>query len=257
MNPSDRFGIAGSQSRARSHKPEVLAIIPARGGSKGIPRKNLVEICGKPLVAYSIEAALKARAIDRVVVSTDDEDIAHVSRSFGAEVPFLRPKEMATDRSTIGEAIEFTVKNLREEGYKAHVLVTLYPTHPFRTPALLNHLVQRLLDGYSPVTTVKSLVHTGLTIFDRNNNGCIIPLLKMSDGSQTAQRVFYRQYGLFLGEIYGSPADLPYVHVIDDPVCLIDIDTPSDLRLAEEIIKRRLFDFDIGSVNACHHTHLH
>ncbi|RJR51533.1 MAG: acylneuraminate cytidylyltransferase family protein [Desulfobacteraceae bacterium] len=257
MNPSDRFGIAGSRNCAGRHKPEVLAIIPARGGSKGIPRKNVAEVCGKPLVAYSIEAALKTRAIDRVVVSTDDEEIAHVSRSFGAEVPFLRPKQMATDRSTIGEAIDFTAKKLREGGYKAHVLVTLYPTHPFRTPALLNLLVQRLLEGFSPVTTVKSLFHTDLTIFDRNNNGCIIPLLRKRYGSQTAQKVFYRQYGLFLGEIYGSPADLPYVHVIDDPVSLIDIDTPSDLRLAEEVIKRRLFDFDRGSINACHHTHLH
>ncbi|MBW1723549.1 MAG: hypothetical protein JRH13_15900, partial [Deltaproteobacteria bacterium] len=81
--------------KGHGHKPEVLAIIPARGGSKGLPRKNIRDLCGKPLIAYSIEVALRAKLIDRVVVSTEDEEIAEISESFGAEVPFLRPKEMA------------------------------------------------------------------------------------------------------------------------------------------------------------------
>jgi CMP-N,N'-diacetyllegionaminic acid synthase len=88
-----------------NEKPETIAIIPARGGSKGIPRKNIVDLCGKPLIAYAIEAALKSDMITRVVVSTDDEGIAEISTAYGAEVPFLRPKEMALDRSSIGDAI--------------------------------------------------------------------------------------------------------------------------------------------------------
>jgi CMP-N-acetylneuraminic acid synthetase len=78
---------------------KVLAIIPARGGSKGIPRKNIRDLCGKPLIAYSIEAAIKSRLINRVIVSTDDEEIAEISKSFGAEVPFMRPVCLAEDRS--------------------------------------------------------------------------------------------------------------------------------------------------------------
>jgi CMP-N-acetylneuraminic acid synthetase len=94
---------------ALKEKPEVIAIIPARGGSKGIPRKNIVDLCGKPLVAYSILAARHAELIDRVVVSTEDEEIAEVAKAWGAEVPFLRPKELAKDTSGIGEAISYTV----------------------------------------------------------------------------------------------------------------------------------------------------
>ena len=80
-------------------RPEILALIPARGGSKGIPRKNLLPIMGQPLIAYSIAQALASRWITRVIVSTDDEEIAQVARAHGAEVPFMRPAEYAQDHS--------------------------------------------------------------------------------------------------------------------------------------------------------------
>lgn len=232
-------------------KPKVLAIIPARGGSKGIPRKNIQDLCGKPLIAYSIEVALKARMIDRVVVSTDDEEIAETSRHSGAEVPFLRPKEMAADRSSVGDAIDFTVKNLRNDGYKPQLLVTLYPTNPFRTPALVDFLVQKMINGSSPVTTVKWVPHHPFSIFSRNEHKRIVPLLhaNFTDGT-VSRKSFFRQYGLFLGEIYGSSTNRPYVHLIKDPVSLIDIDSITDFYLAEQVITRGLFDFDIGYTNA-------
>ena len=94
-------------------RPETIAIIPARGGSKGIPRKNIVDIAGKPLIAYSILTAMHAQYIDRIIVSTEDEEIAEVARKWGAEVPFLRPKELAQDNSGIGEAINYTLTRLK------------------------------------------------------------------------------------------------------------------------------------------------
>ena len=80
-----------------ANRPLILGVIPARGGSKGIPRKNLYPIAGKPLIAYTIEAALASEMLTDTIVSTDDEEIARVSREFGAEVPFMRPPELATD----------------------------------------------------------------------------------------------------------------------------------------------------------------
>jgi len=222
---------------------KVLAIIPARGGSKGVPRKNIRELCGKPLIAYSIEVALKSKLIDQVVVSTEDEEIAEISKSFGAEVPFLRPKEMAQDRSSIGDAINFTINELRDDGYNPNILVTLYPTHLFRTPKLLDFLVSKGLEGYSPVNTVKLVTHTNLSIFSRNRDEGIVPLLNSKPFNKTvAKKSFFRQYGLFLGTIHGC-LDRPYLHVIKDPVSLIDIDSLSDFFLAEEVIKEGLFDF--------------
>ncbi len=81
------------------NRPEVLAIIPARGGSKGLPRKNIRSLAGHPLIAYSIAAALQANSVTRTIISTDDEEIAAVARTYGAEVPFLRPAEYAQDNS--------------------------------------------------------------------------------------------------------------------------------------------------------------
>ncbi|MBN1843441.1 MAG: acylneuraminate cytidylyltransferase family protein [Deltaproteobacteria bacterium] len=226
-------------------QPEVLAIIPARGGSKGLPRKNIRDLCGKPLIAYSIEVALKSKLIDRVVVSTEDAEIAEISKHYGAEVPFLRPKEMAQDKSSVGDGINFTVSKLRDDGYFPGVLVTLYPTHPFRTSRLLELLVGKALNGYSPVNTVRLITHTKLSIFSRNGDGGIVPILnsRTLNGSGT-RKSFFRSYGLFLGTNYRS-FEKAYLHVIKDPVSLIDIDTLPDLFLAEEVIKQGLFDFDL------------
>ncbi|MBW1741775.1 MAG: acylneuraminate cytidylyltransferase family protein [Deltaproteobacteria bacterium] len=224
-------------------KPKVLAIIPARGGSKGVPRKNIRKLCGKPLIAYSIEVALKSKLIDRVVVSTEDEEIAEISKHFGAEVPFLRPKEMAQDHSSIGYAINFTLNKLKDSRYFANILVALFPTHPFRTPKLVDFLVSKTLEGYSPVNTVKLITHTNLSIFSKNRAKNLTPLLNSRpfDGT-AAKKAFFRSYGLFSGTNYGC-FDRPYLHVIKDSVSLIDIDSLSDFFLAEEVIKEGLFDF--------------
>lgn len=225
-------------------KPKVLAIIPARGGSRGVPRKNIRDLCGKPLIAYSIEVALKSKLIDRVVVTTEDEEISEISRSYGAEVPFLRPKEMAGDRSSVGDGIDFTVNKLRDEGYFPDALVTLYPTHPFRTTGLVDLLVGKLLTGYGPVNTVKLVTHSKLSVFAKDGRGSILPLLNANsiDGPGT-RKSFFRYYGLFMGTNYGSH-EKPYIYVIKNPVSLIDIDSLADFYLAEEVIKQGLFDFD-------------
>lgn len=228
------------------NEPEVLAIIPARGGSKGIPRKNLADICGKPLIAYSIEAALRSESIHRVVVSTEDEEIAAVSKEWGAEIPFLRPEEMAGDGSNIADAIDFTLKRLRSKGYIPDKVVTLYPTHLFRTVALIDFLVGKLVMGYSPVITVKMVTCSEYRFFSLKEGKRLTPLLDNGSSNNTrSEKVFFRKHGLFLGTSTIA-AGRPYLHVIKKPISLIDIDTPTDLRFAEEVILEGLFDFSHG-----------
>lgn len=230
-------------------RAKVVAVIPARGGSKGIPRKNIMDLCGMPLLGYSIRVALQSRLIDRVIVSTDSEEVADVARSLGAEVPFLRPVALAGDTSLISEAEFHTLNRLREENYFPSLVVDLYPTHPFRTVGLVDELIGRLLQGYSPVCTVRRVCHDHTTAYLRADDGLLRPLLEMS-GKNVGQRHYYRQYGLFVGR-HVSSLDRPYVKVVDDPISLIDIDTMNDFRLAEYVISRGLFDFQTGSGAPC------
>jgi N-acylneuraminate cytidylyltransferase len=124
----------------------VLAVIPARGGSKSIPRKNIVQLAGKPLISHSIGTALESRQITRVIVSTDDPEIAEVARQEGAEVPFLRPPELATDTATDFVVFEHALAELeRTEAYRADVVVQLRPTCPVRRSATVDRAVAEFL----------------------------------------------------------------------------------------------------------------
>lgn len=115
----------------QNHK--ILAVIPARGGSKRIPRKNIKQLNGIPLLAYSIREALESKLIDRVVVSTDDEEIAAIAKRYGADVPFLRPAELAADKSPTVLCIEHALDTLKADGDDYDCAVTLQPTNPLRT----------------------------------------------------------------------------------------------------------------------------
>ena len=114
-------------------KIKVLGLIVARGGSKGILRKNLRDICGQPLIRYTIETAKRADSLSYVALSTDDAEIAEVARSYGCEVPFLRPAELATDTATIIPVIIHAINSLSEMGHDFDAVLLLQPTNPLRT----------------------------------------------------------------------------------------------------------------------------
>ncbi|MGJ0302805.1 pseudaminic acid cytidylyltransferase [Aliarcobacter cryaerophilus] len=109
----------------------AVAIIPARGGSKRIPRKNIKDFHGKPLIAYSIEVALKSKLFDKVIVSTDDEEIAKIAMQYGAVIPFLRPKELSDDFTGTGAVVEHTMNYLKQQGENYDFICTIYATAPF------------------------------------------------------------------------------------------------------------------------------
>jgi N-acylneuraminate cytidylyltransferase/CMP-N,N'-diacetyllegionaminic acid synthase len=125
-----------------------LAIIPARGGSKGLPGKNIKELCGKPLIAWSIEAGLRSKYIDEVVVSTDYQDIADISKEYGASVPFLRPEFLASDTATSFDTIKHTIDYYANELKKEFdYIVLLEPTSPLRESSDIDNAIEQLFNS--------------------------------------------------------------------------------------------------------------
>lgn len=126
---------------------EIVAIIPARGGSKGLVNKNRVFLKGKPLIAYSIEAAQQSGIIKRIIVSTDDEEIAAVARKRGAEVPFIRPKELSQDSTPTLPVLKHTIQWLREnENYDPEIVICLFPTYPLRSTEDIENTIKKLVE---------------------------------------------------------------------------------------------------------------
>jgi len=123
---------------------KCVAIIPARGGSKRIPRKNIKNFFGKPLIAYSIETALKSKLFEKVIVSTDDEEIAKIAKQYGAEVPFLRPKELADDFTGTGAVVEHTLEYLKNDNDKYDYCCTIYATAPLLQENYLKEGLEKL-----------------------------------------------------------------------------------------------------------------
>ena len=160
---------------------EILALIPARGGSKGVPRKNIRTVAGKPLVAYSIEQALGSRLITRTIVSTDDAEIAEVARGYGAEVPFRRPRRFAGDRSPDIDVFRHALEWLRErDGYVCDLVVHLRPTAPVRRVALIDEAIEMMIrhPGAHSLRSVSAPEQTPYKMW-RVKDGHLEPLLKI------------------------------------------------------------------------------
>lgn len=126
-------------------KDNFLAIIPARGGSKRLPRKNVLDLAGKPLIAWTIEAALQSQYLHKVVVSSDDAEIAQVAQQYGADVPFMRPEPLARDESSSIDVLKHTLMELENRGERYRYLVLLQPTSPLRTAAHIDAAIETLL----------------------------------------------------------------------------------------------------------------
>lgn len=137
---------------------KILAIIPARGGSKGLPGKNIRPMCGKPLIAWSIEKASKSKYIDMILVTTDSQEIAEISKCYGAHVPFLRPAELATDKSSTYDAIRHALDFLKEqEELVFDYIVLLEPTSPLREDDDIDRMLEQLLTQASEFDSIISV----------------------------------------------------------------------------------------------------
>ena len=133
------------------HKPKAIAIIPARGGSKRIPRKNIKLFHAKPLIAYSIQTALSSGVFEKVIVSTDDEEIAEVAREYGAQVPFMRSKELSDDFATTGDVVADVIKKLKAQGEEFDYVCTIYATAPLLQKEYLQEAFEKLQNSDAKV----------------------------------------------------------------------------------------------------------
>ena len=127
---------------------KIIALIPARSGSKGLPNKNIKKLAGKPLVAYSISAGIKSKLIDRVIVSTDSDEYASISKDYGAEVPFIRPNKYSGDKSTDYDFVKHLLDWLADnEGNTPDYIVHLRPTTPLRDPSVLDNSIEKFMNN--------------------------------------------------------------------------------------------------------------
>lgn len=161
---------------------KVLGLVLARGGSKRLPNKNIKELNGKPLIAYTIEAAKGSKYLDRVITSTDSEEIAKVARQYGSETPFMRPAEFATDAATDYPVFTHALKWLEEnEDYKPDIVVQLRPTSPLRTTKHIDDAIELLYNhpNADSVRTVAEPQQTPYKMYSVADDGCLEPLLRI------------------------------------------------------------------------------
>ena len=231
----------------------MLGLIPARGGSKGIPRKNLASLAGRPLLAYTCESALASAALDRVILSTDDEEIAAVGRAHGVDAPFLRPDELARDDTPSIDVVLHALDWLREhESLEPTVVVLLQPTSPLRRPEHIDHAVALLressADAVVTVTEVPHIFHP-VSALTMGEDGTLSPYVE-GEGTRLLRSedkpVVWARNGPGVcasrveavrrnRSLYGS-------HTIGLPVGRIeslDVDDPDDLALCEAVLLGR------------------
>ena len=234
-------------------KPEVLAIIPARGGSKGIPRKNIRVFAGFPLLAYSIKAATQSDMVTRVIVSTDDEEIAAVAREYGAETPFMRPAELAEDNTTDLPVFQHALTWLKNhEGYQPDVVIQLRPTSPIRPVNCVDDAV-RLLLGHPEADSVRGVVESAQNPYKMwrvdGTSGHMVPLIGI-EGVREAYNAPRQNLPLVYWQTGHVDAIRPEVilkkdsmsgaiikPLIIDTGFTVDIDTPADWILAERMVR--------------------
>jgi CMP-N-acetylneuraminic acid synthetase len=180
----------------------TLAVIPARGGSKAVPLKNIREVGGRPLVAWAIEACNEAETVDRTVVSTDHEGIAEAAREWGAEVPFMRPAEHAGDLVTLDPVIYHAVTTLEEQDdTEFDVVLTVQPTNPTLKPETLDHAVETLMEGgYDSVLTLRETHH----LYWRKVNGEYQAMFPERLNRQELEPIYYET-----GVVFASKRSSP------------------------------------------------
>ena len=235
---------------------KVLAIIPAKENSKGIPQKNIRNLGGKPLISHTINEALKSKYINRVVLSTDSEKIAEVAKTHGAEVPFIRPKELATFTSSSLSVILHTLDCLkRKENYIPDIIVFLQPTSPFRNNNHIDEAIKIMLEDQEidGVFGAKKVEDHPYMMFSKNNNGMCKPHLEME--SRPVRRQEFPEIFVTNASLYVTRTKYYETAKDPDPVCPIftgktkmvvmdefsskDIDEELDFMICEEILKNK------------------
>lgn len=233
-----------------AERVRTLGLIPARGGSKSVPRKNLHPLLGKPLIAWSILSAQKAKNLDRLIVSTDDREIAEVATHYGAEVPFLRPVEIAADDTPDLPVFQHALHALREaDGYAPDAIVHLRPTQPLRTAEEIDRAVELWVEsGADCVKSVRPVSEHPFKMYrlredrllpyldteERRRRGPDVPRQSLPPLYLSAGVVdVIRRQAVEAGSTEGGTV-VPY---FVDPSRYVNLDTPRDFLIAEALMR--------------------
>lgn len=229
---------------------KTLGLIPARGGSKGIPGKNLAMVCGRPLLAYTVDAALGSRLLTRVILSTDSEEIARVGRSLGVDVPFMRPPELASDTIPTINVILHALRALSEAGQSYDALCLLQPTNPLRTSEMIDQACRAFMA--SQADTLLSVLelpehHHPHWALVQDDEGLLHWTTGQSDPPPRRQLLppaYHREGSIYITRttVLMERHSLYGEHIVPflvDPATTVNIDGPDDLKMAEEIIVLR------------------
>lgn len=220
---------------------KILCIIPARGGSKRLPGKNIKPLLGKPLIAYAIAAAKSSKYVDRVIVSTDDQSIADAARAAGAEVPFLRPAELATDTAPVLPAIQHAVAAAEQESGKADVVMLVQPTVPGVQTMDIDATIEKLItSGARSCITVCDINDRPEFMYRLKEGSMLEPYTQTPAGRTQDMEPLYRVNGAVYATVRAALMDEG--KIIDSGSCAsvvmprersTDIDTAFDFAVAE------------------------
>ncbi len=219
---------------------KAIAIIPARGGSKRIPRKNIKDFHGKPLIAYSIETALESKLFEKVIVTTDDEEIAAIAKQYGAEVPFIRPKALSDDFTGTGAVVDHAVAWLKEHNQEFEYLCTIYATAPLLQKKYLIEGLKKLKDSNAhmafSVTSMPFPIQRTFKITEEERCEMFTPEYFMSRSQDLEEA--YQDAGQFYWENLNKKAtDIPFgkdsIPIVLPRHLVQDIDTLEDWKRAE------------------------
>ncbi|MCG3773362.1 MAG: CMP-N,N'-diacetyllegionaminic acid synthase [Nitrospira sp.] len=232
-----------------TRQERVLAVILARGGSKGLPGKNIMELHGKPLIAWSIDAGLKAVAVDDVIVSTDSLEIAAVARELGAEVPFIRPTLLAADVSTSIDALLHALNALAAEGRTYEYVMLLEPTSPLRDATDIDNALEALMnqDADAIVSICRSEAIHPAFMFSWGERGRLVPYLTTQPKDlrrQDVEELFFLEGSIYASKVGVLREKLSFYH--EGTVGFVvpkwkspEIDDELDFLLVEAIMRQR------------------
>lgn len=225
---------------------KVLALIPARGGSKGVKDKNIISLAGKPLIAYTIEAAKKSIYINDIVVSTDSAKIATVALEYGAEVPFMRPQELATDTARTVDVVLNAIEQLEQLGRKYDILVLLQPTQPLRNTDDIDESIKLFVqENKKNVVTITDVIDSPILMRKIAKNGMLENLINVNSTIRRQDMPsFFKVNGcVYVNDIHTLNKEtsfndnkIPYYMPKERSV---DIDDVQDLMQAENILAKR------------------
>ena len=226
----------------------IVATICARGGSKGVPRKNIRLLCGKPLIVHTIETAQKCPLINRIIVSTDDREIAEIARKASAEVPFMRPEELAQDDTAKLPVIKHAIQFLESQGYSPDIVVDLDPTSPLRTDKDIEACIRMVMAGeadnvFSVTRASKSPYFNMVEIIDGK-----VRLVKQLDRPakrrQDAPEVYDMNASIYVWKrdalMNNETIYLENTRIYLMPKWAIDIDDETDFEFVEYMLSRRI-----------------